>query len=540
MRPPPGTPRRRFHPAVYRRRRVIALIVVLIVVNVGGGSLAVLGDDSDGARSVRADDDRGDGGGGSDGDGAVAGDINAIAAENALPGGPDWGLNGDVERIEGYADRTSVARDEPFRLFVSTTGTTFTVQAFRMGWYDGIGSRLVWSSEPVGGAEQAPPRRDPDTNMVDAPWDPSLTVTPDESWAPGMYLLRLNSDDGGANFVPMTVRDDCSDADILFVSAVTTWQAYNAWGGADLDEGPAPLRRATVVSFDRPDEGDGTGHFLGGEYELVQQLESQGLDVAYVTNIDVHARPELTQNHRVVISLAHDEYYSPEMRQSLEAARDAGVNLLFLGANAVFRRIRLEESSLGPHRLEVNFRRAELDPLDGVDPAQVTTNWRASPDPRPESALIGNYYECNPVEADMVIVRADAWMFDGTGLTDGALLPGLVGNEYDRVTPEAPTPANIEVLAHSPVTCGDLESHADVTYYTADSGAGVFATGTLWWERQLGPLCPTDETPTRPECQVRLITQNIVDVVAAGPGGETHPSQPNLEDLGIGPLEQPT
>ena len=47
--------------------------------------------------------------------------------------------------------------------------------------------------------------------------------------------------------------------------------------------------------------------------------------------------------------------------------------------------------------------------------------------------------------------------------------------------------------------CRGRASFADVTYYTAPSGAGVFATGTLWWERQLGPLCRDDDAvPHRP------------------------------------------
>ena len=52
-------------------------------------------------------------------------------------------------------------------------------------------------------------------------------------------------------------------------------------------------------------------------------------------------------------------------------------------------------------------------------------------------------------------------MFDGSGLKNGDKLPNAVGNEYDRVMPESPTPANIQVLTHSPVTCRDKKSFAD-------------------------------------------------------------------------------
>ncbi len=73
------------------------------------------------------------------------------------------------------------------------------------------------------------------------------------------------------------------------------------------------------------------------------------------------------------MSLGHDEYWSVQKRDAVEGARDRGVNLMFLGPNAVYWRIRLEPSTLGPNRLEVNYRTARDDPLFGKDDAQVTT-----------------------------------------------------------------------------------------------------------------------------------------------------------------------
>ena len=43
---------------------------------------------------------------------------------------------------------------------------------------------------------------------------------------------------------------------------------------------------------------------------------------------------------RAVVSLGHDEYYSQAMRNALLAARNAGANLAFLGANSIYRHIR--------------------------------------------------------------------------------------------------------------------------------------------------------------------------------------------------------
>lgn len=458
-----------------------------------------------------------------------------IAAENAKPGTKDWTIADDPkawDKIRGFADRTSVNWGDGFGLHVQS-GAPWRVDAYRIGYYGGQGGRLVWSSDPQPAVSQPPAVIDKATGMREAPWSKVLDVRTDEAWPPGMYLLKLVSDDGGNTYVPLVVRDDGSTADLLVQSSVTTWQAYNGWGGANLYTGPGGgAGRSRVVSFDRPYGGNGSGEFLGREYEFVFFAESLGLDLTYWTDIDLHTRPQRVRQHRGFVSLGHDEYYSNEMRAALEAARDGGVNLAFLGANAMFRKIRLEDSPLGPARREVNYRSAKEDPT--TDPQQETVSWRDAPSNKPESALLGNYYECNPVQGDMVIAQADSWVFAGTGWADGTVLPGLVGNEYDRVTPEAPTPANVMVLAHSPVTCKGRQTFADISYYTAPSGAGVLVLGTFRWIPLLDDACP-DGVGTGVSCQVQQAVGNVLREFAKGPSGLRQPSKSNLDRFGIRP-----
>jgi hypothetical protein len=203
-----------------------------------------------------------------------------------------------------------------------------------------------------------------------------------------------------------------------------------------------------------------------------------------------------------------------------------------LGANAVFRRVRLQPSVLGAYRLEVNYRVARDDPLFGIDNAQVTTDWREMPTPRPESTLTGLVYECNPVDVAGVVADATSWVFDGTGLHNGDHVPHLIGTEYDRVNPQAPTPRNIEVLFHSPLSCGNLASFSDAAFYTAPSGADVFDAGTGAWTCKLYTGCPKDTRP-RPDTRIVRITENILRVFAAGPAGPLRPATSNLATLGI-------
>jgi hypothetical protein len=461
--------------------------------------------------------------------------------ENARPAAGDWTVPDDPSawsRIRGYADVTSVDRGGTVDLRVSTEAPEWRLQAFRTGWYGGGGARLVWESPTLPGERQDAAVLDAAVGTWRAPWRTNLEVPTDDSWPPGMYLLKLTSSDGGASFVPLVVRDDASTAAIVIQSSVTTWQAYNEWGGKSLyaDSSSGNAGRADVVTFDRPYYRNGSGEFFGREFEMVMFAERNGYDVTYWTDVDLHATPERLTQHRALISLGHDEYYSTRMRRGLEAARDAGVNLVFMGANAIFRKIRLEDSDVGSFRDEVNYRDASADPITATDPTEATVSWRQSPVGEPESSLIGNLYESNPVDADMVVVNTDNWLFEGSGLRNGDVLPGLVANEYDRVTPEQPTPDNIEVFCHSPVTCRGKSSFADVTWYSHPSGAGVFAVGTFEWIKRL--IDDTDgRTPSAadPPAAVQAVTRNLFDAVSAGPAGATHPSTNNLAQFGIRP-----
>lgn len=466
-----------------------------------------------------------------------------IAAENRRPGTTGWRITkrGAPAALEGYANRVSATRGEQVTLYVSTTAPRFHVEVYRMGWYGGKRGRLLWRSAEVAGHRQAPARLTPGTNMVEAPWQPSLRFVVGQDWPPGDYLLKLVASSGIQRYVPLTVTDPDSTDPLVVMNSVTTWQAYNDWGGRNLYWGPFgdPNLRSRVASFDRPyQEGDGASDFLTGELPLVSLVERVGLDATYWTDVDLHEHPELLLRHRALLSLGHDEYWSTAMRRGAEQARDHGVNLVFLGANAVFRHIRLEPSPLGPDRHEVNYKPASAfaDPAWRTNPKEVTTDWREPPLNDPESSLLGELYECNPAHADGVIVApASSWLLQGTGLGPGSRLPNLVGPEYDRVMLNEPTPPTVELIAHSPLRCRFHASFSDVTWYTTASGAGVFDSGTSSWVCQLDGVCASGRNSPVTSAAVRQITLNLLRAVAAGPAGLAHPSVPNVSRFHLRP-----
>ena len=132
---------------------------------------------------------------------------------------------------------------------------------------------------------------------------------------------------------------------------------------------------------------------------------------------------------------------------------------------------------------------------------------------------------------DMVAVDGSNWVFAGAGISDGEHIPLGVEAEYDSVHPFAPTPKTIQILAHSPVTCGGESDFADMTYYTTRSNAGVLDVGSQGWVELIGCGPPVAYATCDPRA-VR-ITQNILNAFATGPAGNAHPAQSNLADFGI-------
>ena len=483
--------------------------------------------------------------------------VNQVALENSQPGTADWGLTNPAtsREIEGYASATSVDRGDSISLHVSTNAATFSLDVYRMGWYQGLGARQVAGPIVVEGGLQPVPPPDSTTGLVDAAWASSYEletsdVVTGEPWSTGIYLARLTESVAAKqSFVLFVVRDDAHRPAVLFQLPVTTYQAYNFWGGKSLYPwgsgssapwGSTTGTPATKVSFNRPyarstnpaaASGMGAGEFLtnvqpvaqgypissaGWDYNMVRWLESEQYDVGYVTNIDTHRSPEIVANTDLFMSHGHDEYWTSAMRDHVEAARDTGVDLAFFAANTAYWQIRLEPSpSTGTaDRVIVAYKDATADPYfnDG-NPANdtlVTVKFRDAPVSRPEAALKGNQYLMDPFDGDMIVTSAAHWIFAGTGLSDGQRLPGLLGYEVDGVTDASP--AGTITLTSTPVSQppgGPVES-SEMTYYTAPSGAGVFSTGSIQWSWGLDDFNAPTLRNSRLSVAAATITRNVL------------------------------
>ncbi|WP_225896597.1 N,N-dimethylformamidase beta subunit family domain-containing protein [Amazonocrinis nigriterrae] len=494
---------------------------------------------------------------------------NPIIIENRKIGTTDWQLTNPATKreIEGYASLTSVNRGEEIKLFVNTKEPSYTIEVFRMGWYNGAGGRLIIPAIQRVGVKQPNPIEDQATGLIECNWkEPYVLKIPNNSgdltkWVSGIYLAKLTaSKSNKQSYIIFVVRDDSRPSDILFQSSVTTYQAYNNWGGMSLYRWNSRGKQAYKVSFNRPYAaspnsaaayGIGAGEFLtnlqpkrrtssaGWEYNMVRWLESSGYDVTYCTGVDTHnnsldiytTKPILFL-HKAFLSVGHDEYWSAKMRQNVETARDYGVSLGFFSSNSCYWQIRFEPSPItrDMNRTIVAYKEsAALDPFArDKNPANdflVTTLWRSKPVNRPEEAFIGVMYETFQVNADIVIDEtAPDWLLAGTQLSlDNTTkfvatnstsvvkkmrLKGLLGYEVDRMFRYAP--ANTIRIAHSPYRYQGGTRYSDMTVYTTDSGATVFATGSMQWNWGLDNYNAAQLRPAILSPDAQAITHNVL------------------------------
>ena len=436
---------------------------------------------------------------------------NPVVTENQQPGTTQWQITkvgtDAVGQIKGYASATSVNRGGNITFHVSVNpAQTYTIDVYRIGWYQGLGGRLLQHIGPLAGTTQPTCPTDPTTGMIACNWASAYTLAAQTSWTSGIYLALLTNAQGYQNYIEFVVRDDGRVAALLYQQPVTTYEAYNDYPddgttGKSLyafnSSGPNTVggtRAAVKASFDRPyaDAGTGAGgqSFLTWEINLVRWMERSGYDVTYSTDVDTDLNGGRLLNYRGFLSGGHDEYWSKAMFDAADAARNAGVDLGFFGGDDIGWQIRFESSSTGvPDRVIVCYRNASIDPT--TVPSLVTVGWSSWPEPfRPPQELMGIQYAAqlqNNAYVPYIVTNSGNWLYAGTGFHDGDSVPGIVGYEADRFWSGFTQPSVVSgtyvLLSQSPFidTGTGAADHSNSSIYQAPSGAWVFSVGTDGW-----------------------------------------------------------
>ena len=411
-----------------------------------------------------------------------------IADENLQQGSGGWRLSALSRKLAAFADRTSYLPGEVVSIHAGAeTATNATYQVWRLGYYGGAGGRKILDGAHVSIPIWQPAVLDPATGAVRAPWPTAFRFRV-PAWAvTGVYLVRISAP-SGQTYAMFVVREAVAGATVLYPVSTNTYQAYNLWGGTSLyfnrrsDWTP---RHAYAVSFDRPYEiGGGAGELFGRDRDFITFAEGQGYDIAYVTDTDLDAAPELTARRRMIALQGHSEYWTAGMRDAAEAAIGRGTNAAFFAANNAYWQVRFADDS---RRLLIGYKEfAALDPIASVDPVRTTTKWRSAPVNRPENAMIGEMYgSWIWTSTPLTVTDASSWVWTGAGVSANSIVPGVYSDEVDRRFDNGAQPVST-VIADSMVEGFDARlDTGETTIYTAPSGAEVFSAGSIQWSRAL-------------------------------------------------------
>ena len=172
---------------------------------------------------------------------------------------------------------------------------------------------------------------------------------------------------------------------LLLIAATATWTAYNDWGGSNHYQGycgPDGDRFSPVLSLERPlAKGfvslppdapravlmDDPAHHVGAALPahgmglcqwLFQEIhvlrlgqlraplrgwaEAEGYTLDIISQTDLHYRPELLDGYACVVLVGHDEYWSWEMRDAVDAYVVQGGRIARFAGNFMWQ-IRLED-----------------------------------------------------------------------------------------------------------------------------------------------------------------------------------------------------
>ncbi len=431
---------------------------------------------------------------------------NPIVTENALAGTPKstWDISGAGDlSIQGFATDMSVNKGQTIRFKIETSPVaSYTITIYRLGYYQGNGARLIANLGTFAGTNQPDGSSNSSTGLLDcANWSESASWAVPATAVSGLYIAKLTkTSGGGSSHITFVVRDDASTSAMLFKTSDATWQAYNVYGGNSLYVGATsyPAGHVAKVSYNRPfitrNGGGGGGAmedwYMNAEFPMIRFLERNGYDITYTTDVDMDrdASAITPANHKVILSVGHDEYWSLAERTKFENARAAGVHLAFFSGNEVYWKTRWENNN----RTLVCYKEGTLGENvcgNKCDPTSAWTGlWRdgaAYDGGKPENALTGQISWENITTAIQVPAAYKNLRFwrgipsiNNLAANAKVTFPnGTLGYEADLEQYPDNYPSGRITLSSTPIN-GNTHK---LSLYRHPSGALVFGAGSVQW-----------------------------------------------------------
>lgn len=425
--------------------------------------------------------------------------------ENQNSGSAHWKVKtpGTIH-LQGYASKPSVKNGDWISFYVHSE-KPFQMEIYRMGYYQGQGGRLMYTKT---GLKEYKQKISMSPEGCD--WHPNFRFHVPANWSSGFYVNKLIDENGRASYIPFVVAEKNPKADFVVLIATNSYQAYNNWGGKSLYAyNSTSAMQAKTVSYHRPyKESYGAGSFFQYEYNLIRWLEKEGYNLTYVTDMDVHEGILEQSKAKALLIAGHAEYWSMEMRQSIEKVTATRMNLANFSANVGYWQVRIQQDPKQTDQSQiVSYKQfaTNQDPYRLINPELLTTRFRDEPVSKPENQILGTMYTGIPEKTmPLVVTNPSHLLYQGTGLKKGDQIPGVIGGEVDGFYP---LPGG-EVIARSPVILYGQKQDATVVWYTKPTGRKAFSVGTFYWNWFLDPV--NHQNQAREDKRIQQITRNAL------------------------------
>ncbi|WP_315919692.1 N,N-dimethylformamidase beta subunit family domain-containing protein [Mesorhizobium sp. SP-1A] len=402
----------------------------------------------------------------------------------------EWpGMDGGRGEIWCYTDRFSYPAGDKVLLHVSSTAPDFSMEIVR----DGAAEKKVFEAKGIAARWQDTPDQ---CSAEGCGWEAAFEFRIGEDWPSGAYRVTLTAEgrDGGPirchHLFIVAPQPGRKPGRILQVAATGTWLAYNTWGGSNHYQGitgPNRDQYSPLVSTQRPwcrgfvvlppeaprvplevamppntapryphmEWAYATGHskkyasagWASYDGHFFRFAERAGYEIDLASQHELHFSPEILAGYDCVVFVGHDEYWTWDMRDAVDAYVENGGHAARFAGNFMWQ-TRLEDE--GRRQVCYKYRARAEDPVYGQgDIRRATTSWEAGEIGRPGAATFGlnatrglyaGWGGCAPRGArGFPIYRPEHWAFAGTGLYYGDVLGAeshIFGYEVDGLEHE--------------------------------------------------------------------------------------------------------
>jgi len=166
-------------------------------------------------------------------------------------------------------------------------------------------------------------------------WKASLKVTVGDEFTSGYYHSLLANEESGQTFGIYFIVGDIQPGAIVVVAPVSTWAAYNSWGGRSLYQNKSANKTVYDVSTERPNTAFEINHAIDVEANIFNWFAKSYSNVSVIPDYLLED-PRNLKRCRLLILGYHCEYISMEMHQAVRAVIERGISVISLGANQLY------------------------------------------------------------------------------------------------------------------------------------------------------------------------------------------------------------